>query len=104
MSDLPDNDDELKARFNRETSKISWQELQKHYARGVVIAVANGIDLIDVACQFSRDNTQAVERWLSAGAIYKVDDQQAATWLKHDSIHWAVVVAPWVLVQEMDKQ
>ncbi len=102
MADLPDSDDELKARFNRETSKISWQELQRHYASGAVVAVAEGMDLIEVACQFSRDNKQAVEGWLAAGKIYKVKDQQAKQWFEQNSTHWAVVVAPWVLVQYAD--
>ncbi len=104
MSDLPDSDDELKARFNKETSKISWQELQRYYASGAVIAVAKGMDLIEVACQFSRDNKQAVEGWLTAASIYKVDDLQAAQWLEKDAVHWAVVVAPWVLIQEIEKE
>lgn len=101
MPDLPASDEELKARFNRETSKISWQELQRYYASGAVVAVAAGLDLIEVACQFSRDNKAAVEGWLASGEVARVSDQQAGQWLQQDSVHWAVVVAPWVLVQEV---
>ena len=31
----------------------------------------------------------------------KVADQQAAAWLATDAEVWAVVVSPWVLVQEI---
>ena len=92
---------ELKTKLNKETAKIDWQELQRHYASGAVIAVANGIDLIEVACQLSLDNKEAVEQWLTEQAIAKVDDQQAALWFEGQVTLWAVVVAPWVLVQEV---
>ncbi len=92
---------ELKTKLNKETAKIDWQELQRHYASGAVIAVANGIDLIEVGCQLSLDNKEAVEQWLTEGAIAKVDDQQAAQWFEQQVTLWAVVVAPWVLVQEI---
>ncbi|ARN76245.1 hypothetical protein BST96_00755 [Oceanicoccus sagamiensis] len=91
----------LKTKLNKETAKINWQELQRHYASGAVIAVANGNDLIEVACQFSLDNKEAVEQWLTSGAMVKVDDQQAAQWFEQQATLWAVVVAPWVLVQEI---
>ncbi len=93
---------ELKTKLNKETAKINWQELQRHYASGAVIAVASGVDLIEVGCQLSLDNKQAVEQWLTEGAIGKVDDQQAAQWFEQQVTLWAVVVAPWVLVQEID--
>jgi hypothetical protein len=101
MSDLPDTDEELKTRFNKETSKISWQELQRYYASGAVIAVAADMDLIEVACAFGRDNKSTVEAWLASGSVYRANDQQAQEWLQQQSMHWAVVVAPWVLVQEV---
>ena len=94
---------ELKTKLNKETAKINWQELQRHYASGAVIAVANGVDLIEVGCQLSLDNKVAVEQWLTEGAIAKVDDQQAALWFEGQVTLWAVVVAPWILVQEVVK-
>ena len=39
MSEPTDNQ-ELIARLNGETAKIDWHELQKHYALGNVLAVA----------------------------------------------------------------
>ena len=92
---------DLTTKLNRETAKIAWTELQRFYASGSVIAVASGIDLIQVAKLISEDNAQAVEQWLADGKIYRVDDSQAAKWLEDDLVMWAVVVAPWVLVQEI---
>ena len=96
-----DSYSELKAKLNRETAKIDWQELQRHYASGAVIAVATGADLIEVASQLSLDNKVMVETWLGDGTLAKVNDQQAAQWFEQQASLWAVVVAPWVLVQEI---
>ena len=43
MTEAEDNR-ELIARLNSETAKIAWHELQKHYAHGNVLAVAEGGD------------------------------------------------------------
>lgn len=94
-------DQALKARLNQETAKIDWHELQRFYAGGALIAVAKGVDLIEVACRFSIDDKAQVEQWLSAGQVFKVNDEQAAKWFEQQTTHWAVVVAPWVLVQEV---
>ena len=91
--------DELKVKLNKEAAKIKWSELQRFYASGAVIGVKEGMDLIDVASQFSVDNSAAVSAWLADGSVFKVSDEQAGQWHEQESVLWAVVVAPWVLVQ-----
>lgn len=100
--ELPDS--ELVQRLNRETSKIAWTELQKFYARGVVIAVDPALDLIAVAADVHRDNKPRVEQWLSEGQIGQVGDEQAEQWLREERTVWAVVLAPWVLVQQCNNE
>ena len=97
---MSETTEELKAHFNRETSKIHWSELQRFYARGVVIAVEDGADLIDIAIAMHRDDKEAVATWLESGRIFKVEDEHARQWAEANAEHWAVVVAPWVLVQQ----
>lgn len=97
-------DSQLKDHLNRETAKIAWQELQKFYARGVVIAVAEGMDLIAVATALHRDDTEQVSAWLQQASICHVDDATAQAWLDAEKVVWAVVVAPWVLVQEINDE
>jgi len=84
-----------------ETSRIAWKELQRFFASGVTIQVSTRLDLVEVALQMHGDNKSQFENWLSAGMIGKVSDEQAAAWLNSDSEVWAVVVNPWVLVQEI---
>lgn len=88
-----------KAKVNLETSSIPWAELQRFFAAGLAISVADDLDLVEVAYQFSRDNKIQVEQWLAAGRIGHVSDQQAGHWIVENASVWAVVVRPWVLVQ-----
>lgn len=97
------NPDELRARINNETGKIGWQELQPHFARGVVIHVAPGMDLVNVAVCLARDDRASFERWLCEGTVARVDEHLARDWVTRTPVFWAVVVAPWVLVQEAEQ-
>lgn len=88
------------AKFNLETSSIAWLELQRFFASGLVIQVASTLDLVDVAYEFSVDNKALVAEWLSTGVVGHVPDQQALNWFENDADVWAVVVKPWILVQD----
>ena len=92
--------DVLRAKLNGETAKVSWAELQRHHARGLVVKVAGGLDLIDVAVAMAQDDGASVSRWMQTGQLSKTTDEQAQDWLQRDPALWSVVVAPWVLVQE----
>ncbi len=92
---------ELRATLNGETGKLAWRELQSHYARGVVIEVAGNLDLVEVALRLTLDDKAAFETWLRAGEVSRADDMQAQQWAARDAQLWAVVVAPWILVQEI---
>lgn len=91
----------LRAKVNMETSRIHWKELQRFFASGVAVAVSAKLDLVEVAFQMHSDNKAQFESWLSTGMIAKVSDEQASAWLVTDAELWAVVVSPWVLVQEI---
>ncbi len=86
--------------LNLETSQIPWHELQRFFASGLAISVDSAIDLIDVAYQFSLDNKTQVEQWITENKVGPVSDQQALQWFKNNTSVWAVVVKPWILVQE----
>jgi hypothetical protein len=89
-----------KNEINLETSQIAWNELQRFFASGLAISVCSEIDLVEVAYQFSVDNKPQVELWLEDKKISLVSDQQALKWVEENSTVWAVVIKPWVLVQE----
>jgi hypothetical protein len=97
----PEQQKILRAKVNMETSRIEWKELQRFFAGGAAVVVSTQLDLVEVALQMHADNKTQIERWLSAGTIGKVTDEQAAAWLATEAEVWAVVVSPWVLVQNI---
>lgn len=89
-----------KEKVNLETAKIAWTDLQRFFAKGEVVWVEGELDLVDVAHQFSLDNKTQVQEWLTAKRIALVSDNQALNWFETQRELWAVVVKPWILVQE----
>lgn len=99
----PDSpDDLLRAKLNAETGRLAWQELERHFARGVVILVAPGLDLVDVAFRISKDDKAAIETWMTQGHIRRAEADDARAWHENQTRFWAVVAAPWVLVQPIE--
>jgi hypothetical protein len=96
--------DLLRAKLNLETAQLAWSELERHFARGAVIKVAVGADLIDAALHIAENNTATVEAWLADRRIARAELADAEDWHARQPMFWAVVVAPWVLVQEVLKE
>jgi hypothetical protein len=90
----------IRTKVTLETSRVPWQDLQRFFAGGMTIKVARELDLVEVACQLAHDNKLQVQQWLSAKKIGNVSDVQAKDWYDNNAIVWAVVVKPWVLVQD----
>ena len=91
----------LRAKLNLETARLDWQTLERHFARGVVIKLAPGMDLIDAALHVAENNAAAVQTWLADGRMSRAEMADAENWHTRKPVFWAVVVAPWVLVQEI---
>lgn len=90
---------ELMQQLNSETSKMPWSELQKFFANGSAVCVDATLDLIEVAADMAQDNKTAITQMMQANTLALVDEVRSQQWLEEDAILWAVVVAPWVLVQ-----
>lgn len=100
MTETFSDDDGIQKNLTLETAQIAWHELQYFFARGMAIYVSSDLDLVDVATQIARDNKTSVEQWMQIGKIANVTNEQAKKWHASDTMVWAVVVKPWVLVQE----
>ena len=100
MQTKPENDTDLRLKVNRETARLPWTELLKHFAAGNVVWLANSLDLVDVAVRISHDDKANIAQWMNAGLLAKVSDEQAAGWLETNAELWAAVVSPFILVQQ----
>jgi hypothetical protein len=90
----------LKDRLNLETARITWAELERYFASGKVIHVAANLDLIEVATSIAEDNAIAVKQWMTAQQVDVLSDATALQWVEQQPDNlWAVVLAPWVVVQ-----
>ena len=91
----------LRDRLNLETARIEWAALQRFFAAGRVLQVRSDIDLVEVAINFVEDKTEAIQAWMQAKQLQPVNDATARHWVATNPDNlWAVVVAPWVLVQQ----
>ena len=94
-------DEELFQALNLETAQIGWEELQRQFAGGRLIKVSGDLDLVKTAMNFVRDDKEIIEKWISEEKIMPASDKDAHSWNKSQAHFWSIVVAPWVLVQEI---
>jgi hypothetical protein len=97
---MPDSAAQLRARLNAETGPITWPELERHFARGVVVYVCPDLDLVEVAARMVEDDRDTMSAWLDAGQVNPATDEQARDWQARCADFRAVVAAPWVVIQE----
>ncbi|TBW55475.1 DUF2288 family protein [Marinobacter halodurans] len=92
--------DNLRDRLNLETARIPWRDLQTYFARGQVVFVAEALDLLAVAEALAADDKARFQQWLADGQVGEVPAERAQSWYDAEASVWAVVVAPWVLIQD----
>lgn len=90
----------LYAKLLGETATIRWEELQPFFAKGSLLWVDASLDLVAVAEAVAGDDQSKVATWLTSGQLERISAEHAEDWQRRDPYLWAVVVAPWVLVQE----
>jgi len=90
----------LRQKLALETALIPWRELERFHARGVVVQAAETLDLVEVGYQLTQDNKSQVEKWMEAGDLGSVTDTDAQDWHESNREIWALVIAPWVLIQK----
>ena len=100
MQTNPEKDTDLRLKVNSETARLPWRELEKHFAQGNVVWIANELDLVEVAVRISHDDKITITQWMADGQLAKVTDQQALDWQAADASLWAVVVSTFILVQQ----
>ena len=94
-----DRESLLRQEYHSQTARIPWHDLQTYYARGSVIFVGDSLNLVEVAVQLGMDNTPQFQQWIDDSMIATVTEEQALGWYDSNPKLWAVVAAPWVLVQ-----
>lgn len=88
-----------------ETARVSWPEIERLFAAGRVVRVGADMNLVEVGEVFASDNTDQLRQWMQSESTGLLDDETAGRWSRDEHVElWAVVVRPWVLVQERAAQ
>lgn len=99
---MSNTSNDLPAEIKKEIGLIAWKDLAHFFAQGSAVAIHTELDLAEVALQFTHNNTAAVSTWMREGKVAKVSDEQARAWFDADQAVRAIVISPWVLVQEIE--
>lgn len=93
---------DIKQQLAAELDVISYAELQKFFAKGVILVADPGLDIIDAALKIHCDDSACIEAWIHDKLLTRAHDEHAKKWFRDNARLQAVTVAPWVVVQEQD--
>ena len=65
------DEDLLFHKLNQETGQINWIEIQRYFARGVVVVVSKDLDLVKTAEQISLDQDHAIQSLIGSSKIHR---------------------------------
>lgn len=91
----------IEQKANLNTGRINWIELQPHFARGALIVIDAELDLVKIASAFIKDDSARISELMRGEKLRKPGITDAEHWHDAGQEFWAIVVAPWVLVQEI---
>lgn len=94
-----DDAESLAQRLTDDTGIIGWEDLERHFARGVLVVLSRDLDIVAVGMAMARDDKPLVEAWSAAGKLRRASLEDAQRWHQRSERFRALVVAPWVLAQ-----
>lgn len=80
--------------LNGQTARISWGDLQRYFAQGVLRKVSQEMDMLDVATAVVDNDKEKVGHWLAAGQLIAPTLDDARIWHREHAQFWAVVTSP----------
>ncbi len=85
-----------------ECAPVFYKEVEKFFAKGMLVFVGRDLDIIHVAEVIAQDDTQQIQQWIAQEQLTRVHDDFAKKWSKNNEPLLAITAVPWVLVQEFD--
>lgn len=96
---------DLRAELAESIDEAEWNWLLPHARRDSVILVDPGLNLADVGVAIASDNTTSVHRWIEESLLSKPSATQLSDWNQNQTKRFkALIVQPYVLVQELPQQ
>lgn len=88
--------------LKKELGVINWKDLERFFASGKLIIINDDLDIIDVASKFNIDDSDLISSWIESDKLGFVTDDQAKSWCKLNKEFICIVVAPWVLIKNVE--
>ncbi len=80
-----------------------WSILRPHSQRGALFVVSPPLSVLEAARAVAQDDTARVSKWLSSGRLARPSLEQLQAWDATPSRTFeSIVVAPYVLMRELD--
>lgn len=93
--------EDIKTRLTQDLADVDWNDIKPHAQRDAVIVVNEKLDILEVGVAIAKDDTVAVQHWITEQLIKKPSNQQLSNWNVNPSqIFKTLIVQPFVLVQE----
>jgi hypothetical protein len=90
----------MRATLAAELGNVFWTDLRGHVARGVVVIVAEELDILDVGEAVAKDDKTRISAWIEGNLLRKPELLELEAWSKITDARWqSIVVAPFVLVR-----
>ncbi len=96
------DDTALGDRIRSELLDASWDVLVPHQSRGALLAVYDGLQVVDAALAIALNQAAIVQAWLASGHLRKVDTTQWNQWSERR--FQAAIVQPYVVVALLDAE
>lgn len=87
--------------LKEECAPVFYKEIEKFFAKGMLVLVSQEIDIIKVALSLQNDDTETMQNWIASKQVIRVHDEHALKWSKVDETLLAIAAVPWILVQEI---
>jgi len=96
------SDAALRDKLRAEIMAASWSELVYQFARGGLLVLAPGLDLLEVATAIALDAREQVSDWVASNALWRANEDDARRFQADSALTFQfVIVQPWVLAQPL---
>ncbi len=95
------NEKKTREQLQQECAPLFYKEVERFFAKGMLVLVSKNVDIINVALIIQDDNVQALQKLIDEGQVVRVNDNHAIQWSQQQSQLLAVTAVPWLLVQEI---
>lgn len=91
----------IRSKLEENLGQVLFSDLSAHLERDAVFIVGAELSIVDCAVAVATDDVASVGPWLERGALRKPSRGERSAWAAAEGRRWwALVVQPFVLVQD----